>query len=230
MATFQPTPAMVVQTLPNEQPGYKRREVLDGIMFNTRVIRLPYRWPSYVYPGLDTLRRTPGMRTRILPVPYDYSTVIGSQLTHIEQVRAKPNSWMWALRFVVYGVGAATDFAITITETGGYPLSSSPIRASQFVPGATTPLFYLPKPWKMETGLATVEITNLASANRQCQLAIVVQEESHLESQRGGVNYLDQNPAGTYGIAPGRTPESLRWKDPGIKVDANGGVIYDPGL
>lgn len=184
---------------------FLRREVADGLMLNSSVVRLPLRYPAYVYRQLTDLRRVPGLRTRVLIAPEYAGTVIPASRTIILQCRAKQDSWMWGIRLAMIAPAVASDISIRITETGGYPLFSNWVRGTQFVPtgltGQPQPLYLLPTPWQIPSGLITVEVMNRsATVNAQCQLAMWIQEESDLYSQRGGLYDIQSNPSGTFEV------------------------------
>lgn len=184
---------------------FVRQEVADGLALNTSVVRLPLRYPSYTYSAMRGIRRVPGMRTRILVAPESAQVVIPVKRTALIQLRAKQDSWLWGLRLAVIAPSTASDVAIRITETGGYPLFSNWVRGTQFTPNTATgqpqPMYFLPFPWQIPSGLLTVEVTNRSATNPlQCQLALWVQEESDLINQKGGLFDIQANPSGTYAI------------------------------
>lgn len=169
--------------------------IVDGWLLNPSIKYLPYRSIPMMLGQLDPLRRAHNYRNYTWIVPDDLTVAIPARGQLNRQIRVPANSYLWGATFWQFIQGeetlfqpvGPTEMSLQITDDAtGCQFGSEFINAQSLWPsdgsgnstavGNSTPCLLTQPRLFVKSGLLSVEIANLDTADAFCQLALYFSE------------------------------------------------------
>lgn len=164
---------------------YAEKPIVDGFTYTFSRIPALTSYYNNCIAQLEILRRANGYHLRIYCVPDDFNNPIGAFLTFEYQVRTQPGAYLYAYQFSIVGAGAPSDVLFQVTDSctetklfSDFIAGSSMAETTAGI-GLNRPPCLMSQPYLVgPPGQLNVEMSNRASAARNCQLLLFLAEPS----------------------------------------------------